>query len=135
MTPTRIIVDGMDGAGKSTLVQGLLNRGYDAQDRGHATHMVDDDALQAEQGVLYIILLADPRLCRQRLRDAGKDLDERYHTLDSLTHYRQRYPQIMHRLPLAVTLVSAGSRQQTLDQACAAAREHGLVAVAAAGDR
>ncbi|MFH1047342.1 MAG: hypothetical protein V1738_03495 [Patescibacteria group bacterium] len=109
-----IIVDGMDGAGKSTLVLELRRLGYDVLDRGNATHMVDDDDLVAEPNAFYIILLAAVATCRQRLANASKPLDEWCHSEESLTHYRERYRTIEPRLPRAIYVDSDGSHAETM---------------------
>jgi thymidylate kinase len=116
----KIIVDGMDGSGKSTLVSALRELGYPVQDRGNATHMVDDDTLTAEPQAFYVILLAPVGVCRARLAAAGKPLDEWCHTEESLSHYRRRYPEIRDRLPSCVYLNAKGSPADVLAETIAA---------------
>jgi thymidylate kinase len=100
-----IIVDGNDGTGKSTLVKSLLKLGYSAFDRGIPTKMTDEDALNVDanrKDILYIILDGTVEQSRKRLGEAGKDLTEKYHTVEDLTYYRQKYLEVYDRLYNAV---------------------------------
>lgn len=94
---TRVEVDGNDGTGKSTLVADLARYGIEAQDRGRMTKATDDDSVQPEEGVLYIHLDAPASICQERLRAAGKDLSERYHTIEDLRHYEARFKAVAAR--------------------------------------
>ena len=90
-----VVVEGNDGTGKSTLVAALAARGFVVRDRGLPTKMTDDPALRptAEQRAseLYLILDVPVAVSRERLAKAGKDLEERYHTVEDLSRYRRRY--------------------------------------------
>lgn len=90
-----IVVDGNDGTGKSTLVAALRALGWDARDRGLPTEATDHglpDAIPSDEE--YLILDLPEASSRERLARAGKDLEEEYHTLASLTHYRARFRDI-----------------------------------------
>lgn len=102
----KIVVDGNDGTGKTTLVQKLLLRGFEVSDRGLPTKMTDDESVIVSKNsdVVYIILDASVSVCQMRLRRAGKDLNEKYHTVEDLTHYRIKF------LKVAKKLEEAGNR-------------------------
>lgn len=112
----KVILDGNDGTGKSTLFEQLRAKGYDVYDRGIPTKMTDDPALRpgdAQKGEVYVILDVPVEVSRKRLGAAGKDLDEKYHTVEDLTYYRGRYLAIA--VILGVPLIdSSGTREETL---------------------
>lgn len=93
-----IVVDGNDGTGKSTLVARLREQGYDVRDRGVPTKMTDNPELKPNPGEFYIILDAPIAVCRERLQKAGRDLNEKYHTVEDLTYYRRRFLVIAQQL-------------------------------------
>jgi ATP phosphoribosyltransferase len=115
----RIEVDGNDGSGKSTLVRLLAAHGIEARDRGAMTRATDDDSVAPEPETLYLLLDAPVSACRERLAAAGKDLDERYHTLADLEHYHQKFLEIAPRFGAVV--ISAVHPRRTLQAALAAA--------------
>ncbi len=114
----KIILDGNDGTGKSTLAEALRQRGYEVADRGIPTKMTDDPNLRPgpdNKDELYCLLDAPVSVCQTRLKAAGKDLTEKYHTVEDLTHYRKRYLEVA--VALGVPLIdSSGTRQETLDK-------------------
>ncbi len=99
---TIITIDGNDGTGKSTLVEKLWHLGYNVADRGYPTEMTDKTDVQLPQdglaSYLYIILDCPVEVSRFRLARAGKNLDERYHTVEDLSYYRDRYKDVADRL-------------------------------------
>lgn len=112
---TRIEVDGNDGVGKTTLVRALAALGVDALDRGMLTKATDSPGLPAEPGVLYLLLDAPVETSRARLAAAGKDLNERYHTVEDLTFYRGRFLEEAARIGAPV--IEAVHPRQTLHAA------------------
>ncbi|MBI4433971.1 hypothetical protein HY632_04290 [Candidatus Uhrbacteria bacterium] len=94
----KVVVDGNDGTGKSTLVAALRTRGHDVADRGFPTKMTDDLLLQPIAGERYLILDAPVDVSRARLAQAGKDLHERFHTVPDLTYYRERFRMVAERI-------------------------------------
>jgi thymidylate kinase len=103
----RIVVDGNDGTGKTSLIRELTRLGYTCQDRGLPTHMTDDPTLKpTDDHELYLILDAPVEVCRARLAVAGRDLTEQYHTVADLQHYRQRFLEVAATIPTA-TVVDA----------------------------
>lgn len=117
----KIVVDGNDGTGKSTLVAALRARGYDVADRGLPTKMTDDLLLQPIAGEHYLILDAPVDVSRARLMQAGKDLSERYHTVADLTYYRERFRMVAERIGMQQCAVidAAPSSEQVLAAAIA----------------
>lgn len=109
----KIVVDGNDGLGKTTLVNGLRALGYDVQDRGIATKMTDDPNLVPDVEETYLILDGPVEISRARLETAGKDLTERYHTVEDLTYYRERFLEVARRLGSRCIIINA---DQTPDQ-------------------
>lgn len=103
----KIIVDGNDGLGKSTLVKALLERGIHASDRGIPTKMTDNPNIVALDGEFYLILDAPIEISRARLEQAGKDLTERYHTVDDLRFYRDRFQEVARRLNAQCVVINA----------------------------
>ncbi len=101
--PDGIVVDGNDGTGKSTLVTHLRARGYNVHDRSFLTELTDATEMEAlHTQALYashvacsaIVLDARVATSQARLAEAGKDLAEKYHTEEDLTHYRRRFREV-----------------------------------------
>ncbi len=103
----KIIVDGNDGLGKSTLVKALLERGIHASDRGIPTKMTDDPNIDAPADEFYLILDAPIEISRARLGQAGKDLTEKFHTVDDLRFYRERFQEVAQRLGMQCVVINA----------------------------
>ena len=114
--PQKIVVEGNDGTGKTTLVGQLARLGFDVQDRGVPTKMTDDDALKPRDDVLYVVLDVPVEVSQQRLARAGKSLDEQYHTVEDLTHYRARYLALLPALPHHIRLDASGTPEQVLER-------------------
>lgn len=94
-----VVVDGNDGAGKTTLVELLRQHGYTVTDRGIPTKRTDDSSVKPVPGEVYLILDVPVKVSRERLQKAGKDLTERYHTVKDLTYYRKRFQVVARQLP------------------------------------
>jgi ATP phosphoribosyltransferase len=109
-----IVIDGNDGLGKSTLVERLKAFGYRVADRGMPTKATDDGIPDVRNdGETYVILDAPIEVSRARLEKAGKDMNEHWHTVKSLTHYRQRFQEVAKQL--GVPLIDAsGSPEDVL---------------------
>lgn len=121
-----IVVDGNDGTGKTTLVEALAGMGFEVRDRGIPTKMTDDPSLRPDDGEVYLILDVPVDVSRERLRLAGKDLNERYHTVEDLAWYRQRFAQVAATLPRCRVIDTTGSREKVLTRALEALRELGI---------
>src|SRR5271170_6790666 len=94
-----IVVDGNDGLGKSTLVKSLKGLGYRVTDRGMPTKATDHGVPDAQpEGETYVILDAPIEVSRARLAKAGKDMDEHWHKVETLTHYRRRFQEVANQL-------------------------------------
>ncbi len=113
-----IEVDGNDGTGKSTLVRLMAEYGVESRDRGVMTRASDDTSIGPEEGTLYIVLDVPVETCRERLAAAGKDLDEQYHRVEDLTHYRQVFLDLVPRF--GATLIRAEHPRRSLQAALAA---------------
>lgn len=121
-----VVVDGNDGTGKSTLAEALRAKGYDVRDRGIPTRMTDDDRLAPDAShthEVYLIVDAPVEVSRARLEAAGKDLNEQYHTVEDLTHYRARFQQVAAKLPRCRVIDSSGTPEETLAQGLQALAE------------
>lgn len=87
-----VVVDGNDGTGKTTLVKALRKRGYAVQDRGLPSQAtLDGVPNEIPKDEVYLILDAPIEVCRRRLAEAGKDLNEKWHTLEALKHFRAKF--------------------------------------------
>ena len=126
MTALTIVVDGNDGTGKSTLAAALRARGYDVRDRGVPTKKTDDPSVAAVAGELYLVLDAPVPTCRERLAQAGKDLDEQYHTVADLEHYRARFLDVVAALPGALLVDADGPPGTVLERALRALEAAGV---------
>ncbi len=124
--PQKIVVEGNDGTGKTTLVGQLAGLGYDVQDRGVPTKMTDDPDLRPQDDVLYVVLDVPVEVSQQRLRRAGKDLDEQYHNVEDLTHYRARYLELLSALPHHVLLDACGTPAEVLRRCLGLLAEQGV---------
>ena len=112
-----VVVDGNDGTGKSTIVAILRRMGYEVADRGLPTALTDKPLTPHLSDRIYIILDAPIELCQERLKAAGKDLTEKYHTLTDLAYYRARYQEIATTLPDCMLISTDKPLDLTL-QAC-----------------
>ncbi|MBI2473496.1 hypothetical protein HYV70_03020 [Candidatus Uhrbacteria bacterium] len=110
----KIVIDGNDGTGKSTIVALLREQGYDVQDRGIPTKMTDNESVAPQEDEFYLILDVPVELSRARLAKAGRNLNEKYHTVEDLTHYRERFLQIAQTLPNSVLVNATGSPDEVL---------------------
>lgn len=102
----KIVVDGNDGTGKSTLVKELKKLGHNAFDRGIPTKMTDNSNIPPNPNEIYIILDAPVEICQQRLKQAGKNLNEKYHNYEDLQHYQKKFLKIAKILPNCILLDS-----------------------------
>ena len=110
----KLVVDGNDGTGKSTLVGMLRQLGYEVSDRGIPTKMTDDNSITASDEEFYFILDVPVEVSQARLLKAGRDLKERYHTLEDLVFYRERFLAISKRLENSVVIDASGSPEEVL---------------------
>lgn len=120
-----VVIDGNDGVGKDTVAAALrerLPRGiYRVEVRGLPTKLTDQDMRLAHIGEaqhVYFILDASVEVCRARLEMAGKDLTERYHTVEDLTYYRERFLVVCGTLHNAYLVNVDRSVGDVLDYIC-----------------
>jgi non-canonical purine NTP pyrophosphatase (RdgB/HAM1 family) len=112
-----IVVDGNDGTGKSTLAADLRALGFTVKDRGVPTKMTDDPSVKGVPNEIYLVLDAPIEVCQARLRQAGKSLEEKYHTKEDLEHYRARFADVVKKLANAHAIDAAGTREAVLGAA------------------
>ena len=112
----KFIIDGNDGTGKTTLINGLRKFGVTAElaDRGLPTKMTDDPTLEPSDDEFYFILDVDVETSRARLAEAGKDLNEKYHTVEDLTFYRKRFLEVAKQLGRRCLVVDATQREEMM---------------------
>ena len=120
----RIVIDGNDGVGKSTLVRALLKLGYDVSDRGIPTTMTIHPDVKPRDDELYIILDAPVETSRERLAQAGKDLTEQFHTVEDLTHYRQRFLDVAKVLPNCHVIDATQTAEKVLEECLSTIGKH-----------
>lgn len=89
----KIIIDGNDGTGKTSLVKSLNELGFNAIDRGIMTKMTDgyQPSLDDVKDCIFILLDVSIQESQKRLLKAGKDINEKYHNLADLSFYRSRF--------------------------------------------
>ena len=114
----KLVVDGNDGTGKSTLVATLQFHGLEVSDRGIPTKMTDSSEVTASEDEFYLILDAPVEISRARLAEAGRDLNEKYHTVEDLTHYRQRFIEVAEALGDKAVLVDARGTAESVAWKC-----------------
>jgi thymidylate kinase len=124
----KVIIDGNDGTGKSTLIKALAEIGYDCQDRGLPTKMTDDpNSRSTVDDEVYIILDASVEVCRNRLAKAGRDLDEKYHRVEDLNHYRRRFLEVAANLPTAVVVDADRTIEEIVYDCALYLSKHGIL--------
>lgn len=112
----KIVVDGNDGTGKSTLVKLLAEKGIEATDRGIPTKMTDDLTLEGNPNEIYLILDLPVKDCQQRLKARGADLTEMYHTEVDLMYYRERFLLVAEKLENAHIIDASGTPEEVLEK-------------------
>lgn len=112
-----IVIDGNDGVGKSTVVEKLRALGWNVKDRGATTKLTDNPgASLPESNEISFILDAPVETSRGRLQNAGRDLYEKYHTVEDLTKYRARFSEVAESHPDLFKVVDAsGPVEKTLE--------------------
>ena len=98
-------IDGNDGVGKTTCINILKQHfGDDIEfkDRGALTLATDSDEFNKEKGVCYILLDCSVEECQNRILKRGDSITEKYHTIEDLTYYRERFLKIASENYIAV---------------------------------
>ncbi len=115
-----ITIDGNDGTGKSTLVMKL--RDYFGErndilikDRGIASDLTDDLSIKIPNDEFVIILDCPVEVSRERLAKAGKDLTEKYHTIEDLEYYRNRFLLVAQKLKPNCIVINSADNSSTED--------------------
>lgn len=117
----RIVVDGNDGTGKSTLVTALRQLGFSqVDDRGELTRATDDDSLGPAPGTRYLLLVCPPETSLARLSAAGADLADPYHQPSALAHYDHRFRALAARFGATVIDTATTAPHEVLAEALTA---------------
>jgi len=98
-------IDGNDGVGKTTCINILKQHfGDDIEfkDRGALTLATDSDEFNKEKGVCYILLDCSVEECQNRILKRGDSITEKYHTIEDLTYYRERFLKIASKNNIAI---------------------------------
>lgn len=112
----RIIIDGNDGTGKTTLIKELQKITNDEiLDRGLPSELTEKDNIEDslpenKDENLYFILTCPEKVCQNRLKERGADLTVQYHTLNDLIHYRSKFFDVFTTMMIhgyAVYLINA----------------------------
>ena len=118
--PTRVVVDGIDGAGKSTIVEMLRAdrelKQYFFLDRGFpsAFTLLPDEKLPAETPPERVILLeCDPDAAKHRL--AGRVRIDKFETRAGLWYFRQKFRELSGRYGWPVIDTTATSPKDIVD--------------------
>ncbi len=91
----RIVIEGNDGTGKSTLVRSLRLLGFtNVHDRAEMSAATLDSSVQPASDTTYILLVCHWEVSRSRLAFAGRDMTEKWHTDSALQHYDTEFRRI-----------------------------------------
>lgn len=91
----KIVVDGNDGTGKSTLVRALTRLGFtNVSDRGEMTLATDDPTVRPDPDTFYILLDCSVETSLKRLKERGADMEDHYHQPDVLEKYNRIYERL-----------------------------------------
>lgn len=96
-----VIIDGNDGTGK-TFLKEQLEKFFPTikiQDRGIFTKATDLDItisnfselIPIDKSTLYIIVDDSVENCQKRILSRGDSIEEKYHTIEDLTFYGERF--------------------------------------------
>ena len=110
----KLVIDGNDGTGKTTLVKSLRDIGYVVSDRGIPSLMTDGHSICIKEDELYIILDTSVEVSQERLSVAGKNLTEQYHTVEDLTFYRKRFKDVAEQLGSNCIVVDATNNAKSV---------------------
>lgn len=107
-------IDGNDGVGK-TYLKTLLSDNTDLkdfsaihnikirlQDRGEMTRATDSGVFNREEGHMYLLLDCSPAICQQNILHRGDSITEKYHTLEDLLYYHDRFLAIAKKNDIPV---------------------------------
>jgi hypothetical protein len=108
----KVFIDGNDGTGKTTLVNSLKDLGIPAFDRGWVSKKTLDPSIEPYEDSITIILDAPVEISRKQLANRGANLEEEYHTVESLTEFRPKYLTIAEQYSLQV--IQHGKKEDTL---------------------
>ena len=78
--------------------------------------MTDGKKLKFPKNEIYIILDAPVSVCRSRLKSAGKNLKEKYHTISDLKYYRKRFLKIAKEIPRSAVINARGNQTVILQK-------------------
>ena len=94
----RIVVEGNDGTGKSTLVRGLRALGFaNVEDRAEMTLASDDDSVGPAPETTYLLVHCRWETSHERLVASGADMKDQYHQPSALRHYADKFLSLRER--------------------------------------
>lgn len=117
MTPytQRIVIEGNDGVGKSTLAEALRLLGFtNVHDRGEMSKATLTPIVGPAPDTVYILLTCPVEVSHARLRFAGKDMEEEWHTLPSLKLYEGKFQDLV--VPFGAHVIKSRSLPYTLGE-------------------
>lgn len=119
-------IDGNDGVGK-TFIKSMLRDNEDLkdfcaghnidiklQDRGEMTKATDSGVFNREDGHVYFLLDATPALCQANILRRGDSITEKYHTLEDLRYYRNKFLTIARQNDIPVFQREAYSLEELI---------------------
>ena len=113
-TTITVEIDGNDGVGKTHFIKKmsfvneciikLFKHNFQIlfKDRGALTIATDKDNFFMEENHIYILFDASVEWCQRNILKRGDSIEEKYHTVEDLTHYREKFLELAHKHNLPI---------------------------------